>query len=253
MTIWFIAKVIVFILLVWWLVVTIKRTKVLSRIGRRLKKTPQCRPDLIGCYVKFSGVVASENKLHSPLANQNCIFHHSELVANWTTKIKKPGKGTEQHRKLIASKNTAEALLLKDNKGLNVFINAEEFYAGHGDINIPQKEGESRQCPEAFSENSDARFKKYEWREDIICAGDKIELYAELSQHSDGTLWLKPTKIEDYASIVFACQAKMADTFSIKQILKRYLRRYTNQKRMIAVILLIQIFYISVVWKLLPA
>ncbi|MBT4838249.1 MAG: hypothetical protein HON94_12985 [Methylococcales bacterium] len=261
-TAWLITKIIILLLLLWWLFSTLKKAKRLATISLHLIEAPQFSSDLIGCYVCFSGYVESMNQFESSLVQQNCAYYTTQVVAYWKTKVKKPGKGMNSHKKTILTDRPDDDVMLMSDGGVAVHIDMKEFYQKRVHLNIAESNsgGKVYQCPLFCASKSEKKFSHYTWFEQYLCSGDKVKIYGLLSLSENGALWLKPTMEATYATVLFAIpkgdkfsstrqvtqlSSKSVSGSSVSGLLEKYHQQFIHQKKYLGLILGILFLYIG--------
>ena len=73
-------------------------------------------PGKVDCYVRFIGKVQTENTATLPFSKKECAFYAANMVAEWTTKKKKPERGLETHRKTLLRTHSADEFELVGTK-----------------------------------------------------------------------------------------------------------------------------------------
>lgn len=156
-------------------------------------------PDMIDCYVRFTGKITSEKGRRLPLSNSECVFYIATVVAEWETKAKKPGKGMEPQRKPLLREQSADELLLEDS-GHSVYITAEDFSANR--LELRKREKTQANCPPQITYRAESKYKMYRLLERYLQHGDNVAAQGRLSRNADGRLFIKPTKRLEYPSFV---------------------------------------------------
>ena len=229
--IWLIGKFVVLALLIWWLYATFKKVRILSAGYQRLKMVPLFNTHLIDCYVHFRGQLKSPNNLSSPLISQPCVFYRSIVTAHWTTKIKKPGKGTKSHKKNLYQEMSQQSVLVSNKNGDEISLNLSEFYYGHSLIQLPDTQLKGKDCPAICKDKTEPRFKKYTQIEEYCEQGQYLDIYGQLVQSQQGQLAIKPTLIEDFPSVLLVTSSKISNSSAKNYLVKKMLDKHKKQLR----------------------
>jgi hypothetical protein len=229
--IWLIGKFVVLALLIWWFYATFKKVRIVSAGYRHLKTVPLFNTDLIDCYVHFRGQLKNPNILSSPLISQPCVFYRSIVTAHWTTKIKKPGKGTKSHKKNIYQKISEQSVIVSNNNGAEISLNLSEFYHGHSLMRLPDTQLKGNDCPALCKDKAEQKFKKYTQYEEYCEQGQYLDIYGQLVQKQGGQLEIKPTLLEDYPSVLLVTSSKISKSSAKNYLAKKMLGKYKKQLR----------------------
>jgi ribosomal protein S18 len=157
------------------------------------------RPELIDCYVSFTGKIAAERVHRLPFSSSECAFYMAAAVAEWETKKKKPGKGMETQRKPLLREQSSDELELVD-KDYRVYVKAEDFSKNW--IELRKREKTQQLCPALVVAQVDAKYKRYQIVERFLQKGDKVIAQGRLALNNDGRLFIKPTKRLEFPSFV---------------------------------------------------
>ena len=167
-------------------------------------------PDMIDCYVRFTGKIASEKACRLPLSNSECVFYVASVVAEWQTKAKKPSKGMETQHKPLLREQSADELMLKGSDG-PVYVKVEDFSANW--LELRKREKTQANCPSQLAGKAESKYTTYRLLERYLEHGDKVAAQGRLSRNADGRLFIKPTTRLEYPSFV-AVETELAQLTS---------------------------------------
>lgn len=167
-------------------------------------------PDMIDCYVRFTGKITSEKACRLPLSNSECAFYIVSVVAEWQTKAKKPSKGMETQRKPLLREQSSDELRLEGKDGA-VHVKVEDFSANW--LELRKREKTQANCPSPLAGKAESKYKTYRLLERYLQHGDKVAAQGRLSRNADGRLFIKPTKRLEYPSFV-AVETELAQLTS---------------------------------------
>jgi hypothetical protein len=156
-------------------------------------------PDMIDCYVRFTGKVTEERPCRLPLSGSECVYYAALVVGERQVKKKKPSKGMETVRKPLLREQSAEALELTDKDTL-VYVKAEEFTKSC--LGLRSKESAQAHCPPQVKEQEKSKCKKYHLTEHFLLHGDSVTAQGRLALNRDGRLFIKPTRRLEFPSFL---------------------------------------------------
>lgn len=198
--------------------------RLLVQIGRHLRNAPAFDPSLVDCYVKFSGKVISPNQFNSPFLNQTCAFFETKIFAHWQAKAKKPKKGLEaQTKQLYAQQSQADLLELISPQGQVVCIQPSMFSKT---MNLSEPLI-LQTCPRLCAEQVQPKYKTYSVLEKVCTENQRLDIYAKLTQAADGTLYLSPTRLAAWRTLVL----DGSDSGRIMENILQDIQRKANWKR----------------------
>ncbi|MGR0482263.1 MAG: hypothetical protein ACTFAL_12895 [Candidatus Electronema sp. V4] len=199
-------------------------------------------PDMIDCYVRFTGKITSEKAHRLPLSNSECVFYIATVVAEWETKAKKPSKGMETQRKPLLREQSADELRLEDS-GHSVSITAEDFSANR--LELRKREKTQANCPPQIAYRAESKYKTYRLLERYLQHGDKVAAQGRLSRNADGRLFIKPTTRLEYPSFV-AVETELAQ---LTDTIAAAARHEVWVKRINVGFLLINALVLCLLWR----
>lgn len=167
-------------------------------------------PDMIDCYVRFTGKIVSEKAHRLPLSNSECVFYVASVVAEWQTKAKKPSKGMETQRKPLLREQSSDELRLEGKDGA-VHVKVEDFSANW--LELRKREKTQANCPSQLAGKAESKYTTYRLLERYLEHGDKVAAQGRLSRNADGRLFIKPTKRLEFPSFV-AVETELAQLIS---------------------------------------
>ncbi len=172
-------------------------------------------PDMIDCYVRFTGRIATEKAHRLPLSSGECAFYIASVVAEWETKKKKPGKGMETQRKPLLREQSADELMLEGKDG-PVYVKVEDFSANW--LELRKREKTQANCPPQVVRKAESKYSTYRLLERYIQDGDKIAAQGRLALNADGRLFIKPAKRLEFPSFVAVATqlAQLTETIAAK-------------------------------------
>ncbi|XOF33572.1 MAG: hypothetical protein ACL93V_16475 [Candidatus Electrothrix sp. YB6] len=156
-------------------------------------------PDLIDCYVRFTGKVTEERPCRLPLSGSECVYYAALVVGERQVKKKKPSKGWETVRKPLLREQSSATLELAD-KDCRVHVKVEEFTKRC--LGLRSKESTQVHCPTALKSNADRKYKLYHLTEYFLFHGDSVTVQGRLSCGRDGRLFIKPTRRFEFPSFI---------------------------------------------------
>jgi hypothetical protein len=172
-------------------------------------------PDMIDCYVRFTGKITTEKAHRLPLSGSECAFYIASVVATWETKKKKPDSGMETQCKTLLREQSADELMLED-ENCQVYITVEDFSANWLELRTREKTQTS--CPPPVAGKAESKYKTYRLLERYIQDGDKVAAQGRLSLNADGRLFIKPAKRLEFPSFVAVATqlAQLTETIADK-------------------------------------
>ncbi len=199
-------------------------------------------PDMIDCYVRFTGKIATEKAHRLPLSGSECAFYIASVVAEWETKKKKPGKGMETQRKSLLREQSADELMLEGKDG-PVYIKVEYFSANW--LELRKREKTQANCPPQVAYKAESKYKTYRLLERYIQDGDKVAAQGRLSLNADGRLFIKPAKRLEFPSFVaVAAQlAQLTETIAAKACHDAWVKRINTAFLLINAVLLCYLWH----------
>lgn len=168
------------------------------------------RPDMIDCYVRFTGKILSEKAHRLPLSNSECVFYMTSIVAERETKKKKPDSGMETQRKPLLRERSSDELILEGSGG-PVYITMEDCSSNR--LELRNREETQANCPPQVAGKAESKYKTYRLLERYLKHGDQVIAQGRLSRNADGRLFIKPTKRLEYPSFV-AVETELAQLTS---------------------------------------
>ncbi len=170
-----------------------------------LEAVPNCKPELLECYVKFSGHLASKHSVQSNLSEQTGFFIWSRVMVSWETKQKKPHKGTETHHKILWIESSDELLCLT-HSDLTVYIDFNAFIE-QGRVELSPQERTEKVCPVICQEKNLDKYQTYHLKE-IILHDELITVYGKLIYKPKLGLMIIPTGLLEYPSVIITAKSK---------------------------------------------
>jgi len=199
-------------------------------------------PDMIDCYVRFTGRIATEKAHRLPLSGSECAFYVASVVAEWETKKKKPGKGMETQRKPLLREQSSDELMLKG-KDCPVYIKAEDFSANW--LELRKREKTQVTCPPQVAYRAESKYRTYRLLERYLKDGDKVAAQGRLSLNADGRLFIKPAKRLEFPSFV-AVETQLAQ---LTETIADKARHDAWVKRINVAFLLINALLLGCLWS----
>ncbi|MCI5190474.1 MAG: hypothetical protein D3905_11955 [Candidatus Electrothrix sp. AS4_5] len=148
-------------------------------------------PDLIDCYVRFTGKLTNEQTCRMPVSGSECVYYTALVVAEYQVKQRKPAKGWETVRKPLLREQSAAELELRD-KNCQVSIKVEEFIKSN--VRLRTKEKTQINCPANLKIPGYKKHKKYNITEQFLFRGDNVTVQGRLTLNRDGRLFIRPTR-----------------------------------------------------------
>lgn len=176
-----------------------RKIAVFKRRAWMAENPAQFSPDLLDCYVRFTGKVTAERPCRLPLSGGECAYYTTLVTAEWQVKAKKPGKGMVTVRKPLLREQSAEALVLTDKDTL-VYVKAEEYTKDC--LKLRSKESTQMQCPPAVRAQANSKYKAYHLTEQFLLHRDSVTAQGRLSLNADGRLFIKPTHRLEFPSFL---------------------------------------------------
>jgi hypothetical protein len=198
-------------------------------------------PDMIDCYVRFTGKIATEKAHRLPFSGSECAFYMASAVAEWETKQKKPGSGMETQCKPLLREQSADELTLEGKDG-PVYITVEDFSANW--LELRRQEKSQGNCPPHVADKAKSKYAIYRLFEHYIQHGDKVAAQGRLSLNADGRLFIKPAKRLEFPSFVAVATqlAQLTETIADKA------RHDAWRKRINAAFLLLNAAMLCYLW-----
>jgi hypothetical protein len=157
------------------------------------------RPDMIDCYVRFTGNITSEKAHRLPLSYSECAFYIASVVAEWQTKAKKPDSGMETQRKPLLREQSADELRL-EGRGGPVYVRVEDFSGNW--LELRKREKTQEKCPPQVTGKAESKYTTYRLVERYLEHGEMVAVQGRLTRNADGRLFIKPTKRLEFPSFV---------------------------------------------------
>lgn len=200
------------------------------------------RPDMIDCYVRFTGKILSEKAHRLPLSNSECVFYMTSIVAEWETKKKKPDSGMETQRKPLLRERSSDELILEGSGG-PVYITMEDCSSNR--LELRNREETQANCPPQVAGKAKSKYTTYRLLERYLEDGDTVAVQGRLSRNADGRLFIKPTKRLDFPSFVVIKEqlAQLTDTIAVTA------RQEAWNKSINAGFLLINAIVLCLLWQ----
>lgn len=156
-------------------------------------------PELIDCYIRFTGKVTEERPCRLPLSGGECVYYVALVIAERQVKKKKPAGDMETVRKPLLREQSSELLKLTD-KECQVYVKVEEFTKSCLKLNA--KESTQTHCPSKLTRYADRKYKTYHLTEHFLLHGDSVTVQGRLSRSRDGRLFIKPTHRFEFPSFI---------------------------------------------------
>jgi hypothetical protein len=170
------------------------------RIRAKMAQNPATfSPDKIDCYVRVEGKLTSNNRFISPISRDECAYYHSQVLAQWQTKRKKPAKGIEMQRKPLLKTQSHEELEI-DTQKERIYIETKQFNKYR--LHLRRYETAQTTCPPQIQDKEDKKYKTYQVMENYAYHNDHIIAQGKLTRHADGRLFIKPTHLLNYPSFI---------------------------------------------------
>jgi len=203
-----------------------KATKIAQKALKHLKGAPNFSPGLVDCYIKFTGKVKPDNVYNSPVNNTRCAFYSYFVIAHWTHKKKKPGKGTEPQKRLLLQDKSAATLELIHKSGAIVKLGWEDFLIRDKFHYWYTHKAKNTICPSTCQELAENRFKKYESIENYLYSGEEIVVYGKLIRVNNGDLYITHSKTTQYpSSLQLASSEKSVLAYSKEKLSSKIRKR----------------------------
>jgi hypothetical protein len=177
----------------------------------------------IDCYVRVTGKVA-DTCHRLPINGKECAFYTSSVIANWKTKMKKPGKGILNQRKPLLTDKSSDSLEVKVGNH-SVYIIPNAF---NPSMNLDEIKKYQDVCPEQIQINEDEKYKKtYAITERFVSREEVITAQGKLVQRDDGRLFIQPSDMVEYPSFALIHKKNNVEKY-IDGIMEKTLNDYLD-------------------------
>jgi hypothetical protein len=216
----------IFIILLFFAVLQFLNAPKYKKMYFMVTEPPEFDSDWIDCYVRVTGEISNENSI-LPINGKECTFYTSSVVAEWKTKMKKPGKGLMNHWKTLFYNRSPDDLKLKVNNQF-VFIVPEMF--SHS-MTLNEIKKVQNECPAPIKMHENEKYKTYSVKECFLQKETTITAQGKLIQKKDGRLFIQPTGILEYPSFALVHKNNNVEKFINELAEKAEYSYYENHVR----------------------